>query len=93
MTWRIKAAAAWHDGTAFTAEDLLFALKVEQDKEVPIAHPSPLDLIDDISVPDPRTVVVTWKRPYIEADTLFTVPPPPCPSTSWRRPTSPINKT
>src|SRR5207302_11457954 len=32
-TWRIRAGAEWHDGTPFTADDLVFALRVASDPE------------------------------------------------------------
>ncbi len=70
-TWRIKPAARWHDGTPLTSQDLLFTAEVEQDKEVELAPYTEYELIEAITAPDPNTVTVTWKRPYIEADGLF----------------------
>jgi len=71
-TWRIRPDAQWHDGTPFTAADLLFTLQVEQDRGVPFGRMAPLALVEGIEAPDPRTVTVTWKQPFVEADTLFT---------------------
>lgn len=71
-TWHIKPGAAWHDGTPFTADDLIFTIKVEQDNDVPISHRATLKLIETVEAPDARTVTVNWKRPFIEADALFT---------------------
>src|SRR4051794_498110 len=34
-TWKIRAGAEWHDGTPFTADDLVFALRVANDPELP----------------------------------------------------------
>ncbi len=69
-TWKIKPTARWHDGEPLTADDLLFATTVEQDKELEISFAA-YELIESIVAPDPRTVTVTWKRPYIEADGMF----------------------
>ncbi len=33
-TWRIREGAQWHDGTPFTAGDLLFSIKLGQDKDL-----------------------------------------------------------
>jgi peptide/nickel transport system substrate-binding protein len=71
-TWRIRDGAQWHDGTPVTAEDMLFTLQVAQDKELPIFNNAAYDLIDTAAAPDPRTVVLTWKQAFVEADTMFT---------------------
>ncbi len=70
-TWRIKATARWHDGTPVTANDFLFTSAVEQDKDLEIPPYAEHELIEGMTAPDARTLTVTWKRPYIEADGLF----------------------
>jgi peptide/nickel transport system substrate-binding protein len=70
-TWRIKPAAQWHDGTPVTSGDLLFTTEVEQDVESGVIRDGIYDLIEGIEATDERTVVVRWKQPYIDADTLF----------------------
>jgi peptide/nickel transport system substrate-binding protein len=45
---------------------------VETDKEIGIARQVAFDLIESMEAPDPSTVLVRWKQPYIEADSLFT---------------------
>jgi peptide/nickel transport system substrate-binding protein len=70
-SWRIREGARWHDGTPFTAEDLLFTIRVSQDKELDfLGHPA-FGLIDRAEATGPRTLTITWKRPFIEADGLF----------------------
>jgi len=71
-TWKIRAGAAWHDGAPFTSDDLLFTAMVEQDPELPIFRNVAYGSIERVEAPDPSTVTITWKRPYIEADTMFT---------------------
>jgi peptide/nickel transport system substrate-binding protein len=71
-SWTIRAGAQWHDGTAFTSDDLLFTADVVRDPELAAAfRDSAYDLIEAIEAPDPRTVVVRWKGPLIEADGMF----------------------
>src|SRR5436309_3504480 len=70
-TWKLRPNILWHDGTPFSAEDLVFAARVNADKEIGIVNPPPLSSVESIEAPDPRTVVVRWKEPFIEADSMF----------------------
>lgn len=70
-TWKIKSNARWHDGTPFTTEDLLFTAKLGQDKDlIGLGHRG-YQFVDSLEALDPQTLVVKWKRPFIEADTMF----------------------
>jgi peptide/nickel transport system substrate-binding protein len=71
ITWRIRDNARWHDGTPFTAADLLFTAQVVRDRDLPEFRDPAFDSIADVQAPDPRTIVVTWTRPYIRADAMF----------------------
>src|SRR5437870_2820684 len=71
MTWHLRPNAQWHDGTAFTADDLAFTMTVVRDPELAVFRELPYELIERVDAPDPRTVKVTWKQPFIEADRLF----------------------
>jgi peptide/nickel transport system substrate-binding protein len=75
--WRIRQNALWHDGTPFTAADLVFTSQVEQDKELDIIANPAYASVGSIEAPDERTIVVRWRRPYIEPDRLFELPPFP----------------
>jgi peptide/nickel transport system substrate-binding protein len=70
-TYRIKSGAQWHDGTPLTAADLAFTVQVAQDRELPFVRVLAYDMVEAIEVVDPRTALVKWKRPFIEADLLF----------------------
>lgn len=71
-TWRIRDGAFWHDGTLFTAEDVLFTARVEQDRDLPIFRNVAHANVDSVEAPDARTVTIHWKRPFIQADRMFT---------------------
>lgn len=71
-TWKIKASARWHDGTPFTTQDLVFTATVGQDRDVIALGHRGYQFIDSIEAPDAQTLIVKWKRPFIEADTMFT---------------------
>jgi len=70
-TWTIKANARWHDGTPFTADDLIFTARVVQDPQLNVLRDRAYSLIESVEAPDPRTIRVRWKEPYIDADGLF----------------------
>jgi peptide/nickel transport system substrate-binding protein len=71
MTWKIKPSAVWHDGTPFTAEDLVFTGMVIRDADLAVFRDVPFEAIESVRANDPSSVTVTWKRPYPEADALF----------------------
>lgn len=71
-SWRIKPQARWHDGAPVTAADLVFTLQVGQDRELALpGHPG-YKSMDSIEAADEHSVTVKWKKPFIEADQLFT---------------------
>jgi peptide/nickel transport system substrate-binding protein len=71
-TWRLKPNIVWQDGNAFTSEDLLFSVRVAQDKRVALSGGAAYGLIERAEAMGPRTLVVHWKHPYVNADRLFT---------------------
>ncbi|MBM2811937.1 MAG: hypothetical protein HW416_2696 [Chloroflexi bacterium] len=72
-TWKIKPNATWHDGTPFTSADLAFTYQVVNDPDMTSFRSRTYDSIESVQTPDPRTVVVTWKRPFISADAMFSM--------------------
>ncbi len=70
-TWRIRSGARWHDGAPITTADLLFTATVAQDREIPVFRDRTFEAVEAIEAVDERTLRVTWSRPYVEADTLF----------------------
>jgi peptide/nickel transport system substrate-binding protein len=73
-TWRLRSTARWHDGHPFTAEDVLFTIDVRRDREIPSRPEPAFAFVESVTAPDPHTVHLAWTRPYIYADSLFTVP-------------------
>jgi peptide/nickel transport system substrate-binding protein len=71
-TWKVRAGAAWHDGVPVTSDDLVFTARADQERQVPGFGNVINTLIDRVEAPDAATFVVTWKEPFIGADTLFT---------------------
>ena len=69
-TYRLNPNAKWHDGTPITAGDYVFAYQVYLDKDLPIQQPSPEPLMASVTAPDDLTVVIRWKEPFLNANTL-----------------------
>jgi peptide/nickel transport system substrate-binding protein len=70
-TWKLRRNLRWHDGTPFTAEDVVFTGRLGRDPDlVTFRHPG-FELVESIDATDPNTVVVRWREPYVAADTLF----------------------
>ncbi len=76
-TWRLREGARWHDGTPFTAQDVLFTAQVIQDKELVVFADSRYEPIEALEALDDHTFTVKWKRPHLEAVEVFTVGPMP----------------
>jgi peptide/nickel transport system substrate-binding protein len=70
-SFRIRRNVVWHDGTPFTADDLLFTARVARDKQIPLSVGAMFEGVERVESPDPRQLVVTWSKPYIWADALF----------------------
>src|SRR5437764_2670024 len=70
-TWRLKDGVKWHDGTPVTTEDLLFGLRVAQDKDLPSFGNVAFASIESVRADDPRTIVIVWNEPYIQYDRMF----------------------
>src|SRR5438874_2320244 len=61
-TWKIRPNARWHDGTAFTADDLTFTATIASDRQIPIFRDAAYDSIESWAAPDSSTFVVPWHR-------------------------------
>jgi peptide/nickel transport system substrate-binding protein len=75
-TWKIRPGARWHDSTPFTSDDVLFTASLLQDRELTLGRIAGYSYVDRLEAPDPQTVVLTWKEPFIGADALFVGAPP-----------------
>jgi peptide/nickel transport system substrate-binding protein len=72
-TWQIRPGALWHDGTALTADDLVFTIQVGRDRTTGVFGQPAFRSVEDVAAPDPKTITVTWSQPYIDADQMFTI--------------------
>src|SRR5436190_133839 len=67
--YRLKPNLTWHDGQPLSAEDFVFSWHVYSTPGItPVTVP--FNVIDNVSAPDDRTVIVHWKQPYPDAGGL-----------------------
>ncbi|MBM2812487.1 MAG: hypothetical protein HW416_3246, partial [Chloroflexi bacterium] len=67
-TWRLRSGVVWQDGVPFTPQDIVFAWKVANDRQVPWLSRAVPEAIDDMRIEDPRTLAMHWKTSYPFAD-------------------------
>ena len=73
MTWKISSRAHWHDGVAFTAEDLVFTRGVQQERDMSVFRDTKMAVVESVEAPDSHTLLVRWRQPFILADNIFEV--------------------
>lgn len=69
-TLKLRPGVTWHDGAAFTAEDVIFSWEVNRDPEIPNGNQEAVKLIRGMEATDPLTVIVRWSELYAFADRL-----------------------
>lgn len=70
-TWTLLPGIKWHDGTPFTANDLLFAVELLKDPETTTVSAAIVaQYIESVGAPDSATFTIHWSAPYAEADRL-----------------------
>lgn len=77
--YRLKANAVWHDGQPVTADDFLFSYQVYSTPDFGVLTALPISLVDRVTAPDPRSVVIHWKQTYPAAGGLQASNLPPLP--------------
>jgi peptide/nickel transport system substrate-binding protein len=80
MTWKFRPNIKWHDGTPFSAEDVVFAVNLRKDPEMASQSAIPqgrLDLITSLSAPGPLTLTTHWSAPFVDADRARSLEPIP----------------
>lgn len=69
-TWTLRPNVRWHDGTAMSAEDIVFSWQVAIAPDVPYKERTAARLIDGMDVLDPHTVLIYWKSFTLAAGRL-----------------------
>jgi peptide/nickel transport system substrate-binding protein len=64
VAFTLRPGVTWHDGTPFTAQDLVFSYQLAGPDGVPNPYNETMNLMSGVEAPDDRTFVVTYKEPY-----------------------------
>jgi len=75
--WKLRPNVKWHDGTPFTADDLVFTVMVRTDPAIPIQNSARLDLIQSATALDPLTFSIHWSTTYGDANQAQDLEPLP----------------
>src|SRR5438067_4164488 len=68
--YTLRPNLTWHDGTPLSPEDFAFALRVYKTPELGSSSIPPVPDMDEITALDTRTLLIRWKRPYVDAAAL-----------------------
>lgn len=60
-TFNLREDVTWHDGTAFSADDVIFTFNYLREHPMPVAD---ISIIEEVSKLDQYTVKITLERPY-----------------------------
>jgi peptide/nickel transport system substrate-binding protein len=67
LDFTLHPEARWHDGTPFTARDVVFTYETTMNPKTPSPYRSDYQDVERVEALDPHTVRVTYKRPYAKA--------------------------
>ncbi len=65
--YTLKPNLTWQDGTPHSAEDFVFAWRVYASPQFGLASTPPIGMMEEVTAPDDRTLVIRWKQPYPDA--------------------------
>lgn len=75
-SYRLRPNLIWHDGQPITGEDWVFAWRVYATPEFGVSRTGGFRLVEEVTAPDPRTVVLRWKQPFPQAVEEVDILPP-----------------
>ncbi|HIJ88839.1 MAG TPA: peptide-binding protein [Desulfuromonadales bacterium] len=67
ITFHLRHGVIWHDGTPFTAKDVLYTYQVTIDPKTPTAYAEDFKQVKSITAPDASTIRVTYGEPFAPA--------------------------
>lgn len=70
VVYRLRGDVLWHDGSPFTAEDMLFTFRFNTDPGLPNPHPTEARLMDSAEASDPQTFVLYFKQAHYQGHAL-----------------------
>src|SRR5205823_994643 len=70
VEYQLRSDVTWHDGTPFTANDLMFSYRMATDKGLPVIDSKLLQLWSSAEVLDDHRFAIYFKRAYYQAHSL-----------------------
>lgn len=70
VVYKLRTDVLWHDGTPFTADDMVFTFHFNTDPGLPNPHPTQARLMELAEAPDPQTFVVYFKQVHYQGHML-----------------------
>jgi len=68
-TWRIVSPnIKWHDGTPFTADDMVFTYEVYKDSDLPNQSQPVMAMMKSVEAPDSLTFIVHYSSVFVDGD-------------------------
>ncbi len=67
IEFKLRRGVKWHDGRAFSADDVLFTYELIKSPKTVTPYASDFRVIKDVRVIDAYTVHVTYEKPYFKA--------------------------
>ena len=67
LIFHLRRNVKWHDGKAFSAEDVLFTYELINSPKVVTPYASTFRMVESVKVLDRYTVKVVYKKPYFKA--------------------------
>jgi len=64
IRFTLRDGVRWHDGAPFTSADVAFTYRAIMNEKVASPRRSDFDLVDSVETPDPRSVIVRYKKPF-----------------------------
>jgi len=78
VTWTLRPNVKWHDGTPFTAEDLVFSHRLHTDRDFTLSsNGGTIRLMESAAALDPLTLTVHWARTNALANRAYGLDPMP----------------
>lgn len=75
VTWKFRKDFTWHDGKPYTALDASWTYLMLRNPRTPTVSRFTLRKIDNMTAPDPYTLIVQWSERYPFANTGHSVHP------------------
>jgi peptide/nickel transport system substrate-binding protein len=67
LDFHLRHDVRWHDGTPFTAADVVFTWRTTMHPKTPSPYKSDFADVEHVEAVDPHTVRVTYRQPYAKA--------------------------